>query len=68
MKGFIEYTDDVAGKRTIIAVSMIMAITENGSGKAVIYLKDRVDIHLIAVETYDEIRSRLDACMQEANT
>ena len=68
MKSFIEYTDDVAGKRTIIAVSMIMAITENSSGKAVIYLKDRVDIHLTAVETYDEIRSRLDACTQEEKT
>ncbi len=65
MKNFIEYTDPVAGRRTIVAVSMIMAITESLSGNAVIFLKDHVDRPLTAVETYDEIRSCLEACMRE---
>lgn len=68
MNGFIEYTDDVAGRRTIIAVSLILLITENTSGKAVLFLKDNVNRPLTAVETYDEIRTRLDACIREANS
>ena len=65
MKGFMEYTDDLAGCRTIVAVNMIMAVTENTSGKAVLFLRDNVDRPLTAVETYDEIRSRLGACIRE---
>ena len=65
MRGFIEYTDDVVGSRTIVPVHMIMLITENRSGKAVIFLKDHIDRPLTAVESYDEIWERLGACMEE---
>ena len=67
MRGFMEFTNSLGGNRAMIAVSELEAVTENHLGKAVIILKDH-DEALTAVETYDEIRSRLDACMREGNT
>ena len=64
MRGFMEFTNSLGGNRVMIAVSEIEAVTENRSGKAVIILKDH-DETLTAVETYDEIRERLGACMEE---
>ena len=67
MKGFIEYTDAITNLRGIVNVSTIVGIGERDDGKTNIFITPQF-VKLKTVETYDEIRSRLDACIQEGNT
>lgn len=67
MKGFIEYTDATVNLRGIVNVSTIVGIGERDDGKANIFITPQF-VKLKTVETYDEIRARLDACTQEEKT
>jgi len=67
MKGFIEYTDATTNLRGIVKVSTIVGIGERDDGKTNIVITPQF-LKLKTVETYDEIRSRLEASTQEGNT
>lgn len=67
MTGFIEFTDGITNLRNIVKVSAIVGVGERGDGRTNIVITPQL-VKLETVETYDEIRSRLDACIREGNT
>ena len=67
MTGFLEYTDAITNLRGIVKVSEIVGVGERDDGRTNIVITPQL-VKLKTVETYDEIRSRLDACIREEST
>lgn len=67
MTGFLEYTDGITNLRGIVKVSSIVGLGERDDGRTNIVITPQL-VKLETVETYDEIRSRLDVCIREGNT